>query len=218
MSSPPSPDASLRRPTALLVGGLALGLSLLYFLSDVVETAQGGFSVGQLWLTLVAEAGIPAFVLGLAALQRPLLGRLGTVSAIAYAYSYVVFTGTVVYALVNGTVDYQALNDDLGTVMLTHGAIMVFAGLGFGWATYRAGILPPWTAFALMAGVVLVAIAQGLPDGVQLLAAGVRDVGFAGMGAAVLRMAWHRVDRQGAVASGVRLRRGLDHSVPPRTP
>jgi hypothetical protein len=37
-----------------------------------------------------------------------------------------------------------------------------------------------------MAGVVLVAAAQGLPDGAQLVAAGVRDLGFAGMGAALI--------------------------------
>jgi hypothetical protein len=37
-----------------------------------------------------------------------------------------------------------------------------------------------------MAGVVLVALAQNLPEGPQLLAAGIRDLGFAAMGAALL--------------------------------
>jgi hypothetical protein len=37
-----------------------------------------------------------------------------------------------------------------------------------------------------MVGVVLVAATQGAPEGVQLLAAGIRDLGFAGMGAALL--------------------------------
>ena len=37
-----------------------------------------------------------------------------------------------------------------------------------------------------MVGVVLVALTQTAPDGVQLVAAGVRDLAFAGMGAAVL--------------------------------
>ena len=37
-----------------------------------------------------------------------------------------------------------------------------------------------------MAGVVLVAATQSAPEGVQLVAAGVRDLGFAGMGAALL--------------------------------
>lgn len=38
-----------------------------------------------------------------------------------------------------------------------------------------------------MAGVVLVAVTQTMPEGVQLTAAGVRDLGFAGMGAAMVR-------------------------------
>jgi hypothetical protein len=37
-----------------------------------------------------------------------------------------------------------------------------------------------------MAGVVLVAATQNAPDGAQLVAAAVRDLGFAGMGAALL--------------------------------
>jgi len=40
---------------------------------------------------------------------------------------------------------------------------------------------------AIAAGyLVLVAATQGAPEGVQLIAAGVRDLGFAGMGAALL--------------------------------
>ncbi|MDQ1488576.1 MAG: hypothetical protein QOJ23_1090, partial [Actinomycetota bacterium] len=46
-----------------------------------------------------------------------------------------------------------------------------------------------WTAVAVMVGVVLVALAQSMPDSMQLIAAGVRDLGFAGMGAALLTTA-----------------------------
>lgn len=171
------------------VGSAAIAGSTLYFLTDVVEAAQGGFSTGQLWLTLVAEAAIPCFVIGLYLAQRPPIDRLGQVSAYAYAYAFVFFTGTVIYALVNDTSDYATLSDDLGAAMLLHGAIMVVAGTGFGWAVTRAGVLPRWTGFALIAGVVLVAATQGAPEGAQLVAAGVRDLAFAGMGAALLRLA-----------------------------
>lgn len=174
-------------PVTTLLGLLTLVASVLYFGSDVVEALQGGFSAGQLWLTLLAEAAIPIFVIGLAAAQRPRLGRLGVLAAVGYAYSYVVFTGTVVYALVNDTKNYEELTDQLGAVMTVHGAVMVVAGLGFGHAVLRARTLPAWTALALMAGVVLVAVTQTLPEGAQLAAAGVRDLGFAGMGAAMLR-------------------------------
>jgi hypothetical protein len=162
--------------------------SALYLLSDVIEAIQGGFSTGQLWLTLVAEAAIPVFVIGLYATQRPQIGRVGRVSAVAYAYSYVFFTGTVVYALIDHTGDYGTLNHDLGWKMTVHGAIMVLAGLGFGSAVIRAGVLPRWTGIALMTGVVLVALSQNLPEAAQTLAAAIRALGFAGMGAALLRV------------------------------
>ena len=73
-------------PTAALVGLTALAFSALYLVSDVIEALQGGFSGGQLWLTLVAEAAIPVFVIGLYLVQRPQIGRLGRLSAAAYAY------------------------------------------------------------------------------------------------------------------------------------
>ena len=165
----------------------AIAFSLVYFISDAVEAAQGGFSVGQLWLTLVAEAALPVFVLGLAVVQRPHFGRLGWIGATVYAYVYVFFTYTVVYALVEGTRDFDALSHDLRPWMLLHGALMVVAGLCFGIGVIRAGVLPRWTAMALIAGVILVALAQNLPEGPQLVAAGLRDLGFAGMGAALLR-------------------------------
>jgi hypothetical protein len=165
----------------------AVAFSLVYFISDAIEAAQGGFSVGQLWLTLVAEAALPVFVVGLALAQRPRLGRLGWAGAAAYAYSYVFFTYTVVYALVDGTHDFGALSHDLRPWMVLHGTLMVVAGLCFGIGVIRAGVLPRWTAGTLIAGVVLVALAQNLPEGPQLVAAGLRDLGFAGMGAALLR-------------------------------
>ena len=176
-----------RRPSArALVGYAALVFSALYFLSDVVEALQGGFSTGQLWMTLVSEAAIPVFVIGLYLVQRPPIGRLGLFGAVAYAYAFVYFTGTVVYALVEGTSDYAALSDALDPWMTIHGAIMVIAGIAFGYAVTGARVLPRWTGIALMAGVVLVALTQTAPEGVQLVAAGIRDLAFAGMGVALL--------------------------------
>jgi hypothetical protein len=190
MSADPSNAAAVdsrNASAARVIGFSALVFSILYFLSDVIEAIQGGFSDPQLLLTLVAEAAIPLFVIGLYAVQRPRIGRLGLISAGAYAYAFVFFTGTVVYAVVNGTSDYSALSDDIGALMTVHGAIMVLAGIGFGLAVIKAGVLPSWTGIALMAGVVLVAVTQGMPEGIQVIAAGIRDVAFAGMGVALLR-------------------------------
>jgi hypothetical protein len=180
-------NASRVRTATKIVGLLAVAASVLYFVTDVIEAIQGGFSDLQLGLTLVAEAAVPIFVVWLAFVQRPRLGRLGVSAALAYAYAYVVFAGTVVYALVNDTKDYDTLTDKLGLVMTAHGAVMVAAGLGLGYAIIRSRAFPAWTAIALMAGVVLVALAQGAPMGVQLIAAGTRDLAFAGMGLALLR-------------------------------
>ena len=74
------------------------------------------------------------FVLGFAVAQRPRFGRIGRLSAAAYAYAFVFFTGTVVSALVNDTTDYAALTNASGVAMVVHGAVMVVAGLGFGYA------------------------------------------------------------------------------------
>ena len=54
-----------------LVGWMAIVFSTLYFVSDLIELMQGGFSTTQLVLTYAAESAIPLFVLGLYALQRP---------------------------------------------------------------------------------------------------------------------------------------------------
>jgi hypothetical protein len=173
--------------TATVVGAAAVLASLLYFASDAIEAIQGGFSTGQLWLTFVAEAAVPIFVIGLAIESRPRLGRVGEIAAVAYAYSFIFFTGTVVDALVNDIEDYEALTHRLGTAMTVHGGLMVIAGLAFGYAVIRAQAFPVWTATALMVGVALVALTQGAPGDLQLVAAGVRDLAFLGMGTALLR-------------------------------
>jgi hypothetical protein len=171
---------------SMLVGLAAVVFSALYFVSDLVEVAHGGFSTMQLALTYVAEAAIPLFVIGLYAVQRPRIGWLGLSGAIVYAYSFIFFTSTVVVALVNHTRDWSALVDRLGPWASIHGGLMVLAGLAFGLAVIRAGVLQRWTGATLMGGVVLVALTSGLPGIAQAAAAGVRDLAFAGMGASLL--------------------------------
>src|SRR4051794_39584216 len=91
----PNVSAGASADIVLLFGSAALAFSALYFATDVIELLQGGFSTVQLALTYAAEAGIPLFVLGLYALQRPRIGRLGLVAALVYAYTFVFFTSTV---------------------------------------------------------------------------------------------------------------------------
>jgi hypothetical protein len=171
---------------AFLVGAAALAFSVLYFASDVVEAAQGEFSTWQLWLTLIAEIAIPFFVIGLWWIKRDELGKIGKFSAFLYAYAYVFFTFTVIYALVQNTPDYDTLSDDLAPWMLIHGAIMVVAGIGFGYSIIKSKAYPHWTGIALILGVILVSGTQGAPEGLQLVAVAIRDIAFIGMGASLL--------------------------------
>ena len=169
-----------------LIGVAAVVFSALYLLSDVIETAQGGFSTAQLVLTYISEAAIPLFVLGIYAAQRPSIGRLGLLGAVAYAYTFVFFTSTVVFALVQHTSDWSALESQMEGWIAVHSVLMVVAGLVFGYAVVRAGVLPRWTGGLLMLGMLSMVVATALPDVVQTGAAAIRDLAFAGMGAALL--------------------------------
>jgi hypothetical protein len=177
---------SARIPLAQLTGVAAVVFSGLYFVSDVLELSQGGFSTPQLVLTYVAEAAIPIFVLGLYAVQRPRIGTLGLLGAVGYAYAYVFFTGTVQLALSTHPRDWDTLVGDLGPWVTLHGLLMVLAGSCFGVAVVRARVLPRWTGVLLLVGVVLVALSAPLPEAAQMLSAGVRDLAFAGMGLSLL--------------------------------
>ena len=187
LASTANESAGASQGLVLVIGSAALAFSVLYFLSDLIELLQGGFSTTQLALTYAAEAAIPLFVLGLYALQRPRIGRLGLVAALAYAYTFVFFTSTVVYALIDQTSDWDALTSKFGPWMTVHSALMVIAGIAFGVAIVRARVLPRWTGAALILGMILMTVATALPDVAQTLAAGVRDVGFAAMGMALPR-------------------------------
>jgi hypothetical protein len=167
--------------------GLAVvAFSALYLATDLVEAAQGGFTTAQLTLTLIAEAAVPVLILGLYAAQRPHIGSLGLAGAAGYAYSYVFFAGSVVYALVNSTPDFEALSDELGIWMTLHGGLMLLGGLAFGAAVIRAGVLPAGTGALLIMGVILVVATSGQTQAVETGAASVRAVAFVAMGAALV--------------------------------
>src|ERR1700675_1882555 len=169
-----------------LIGVAAVAFSALYLLSDVIELAQGGFSTAQLVLTYISEAAIPLFVIGIYAAQRPSIGRLGLLGAVGYAYTFVFFTSTVVFALVQHTSDWSALENQMGGWIAVHSVLMVVTGLVFGYAVVRAGVLPRWTGALLMLGVLSMVVATALPTVVATGAAAIRDIAFAGMGAALL--------------------------------
>jgi hypothetical protein len=183
-ASPAADRVQQHLPT--LVGLAAVVFSAVYLISDVLEVAQGGFSTARLLLTFAGEAALPLFVIGLYAVQRPRIGVLGLSGVTAYAYSYVFFTSTVVFALFAGSPDYRSLSDAFAAWMTVHGIVMLLGGLAFGLAVVRARVLPSWTGICLMVGVVLVVAASGMPNIARAVAQAVPAAAFIGMGWALL--------------------------------
>jgi hypothetical protein len=179
-------DSDLATPAGLA----AIVFPLVYFASELVEVAQGNFSTARLALAYLGEAGIAFAVLGLYAVQRPRIGRLGLYGALAYAYAFVFFASTVVYALAAGSRNWTAVTGVFGGWLTLHGAIMVAGGLAFGVAVIKTAVLPRWTAVCLMTGVVLVAAAAGMSTAVRAGAAALPQAAFIGMGVMVLRERW----------------------------
>jgi hypothetical protein len=171
---------------------------LVYFASELMEVAQGNFSTARLALAHIGEAGIPLVVIGLYAVQRPRIGRLGLYGALAYAYSFIFFASTVVYALAAGSRIWTAVTSAFGGWLTLHGAIMVIGGIAFGLAVIKTAVLPRWTGAGLMAGVVLVAAAAGMSDTVRAVAAALPQAAFIAMGVTVLRERW-RIRKQRAI-------------------
>lgn len=191
-TGPPVPDTGAIASSTWLttsVGLAAITFSVVYLASDILEVGQGHFTTTRLALTYAGEAAIPLFVIGLYAVQRPHIGRLGLFGAAAYAYSYVFFTSTVVYALVARTADYAGVTSAFGAWMVVHGVIMLVGGVAFGIAVVRARVFRAWTGICLVVGVVLVALASGLPALGRTIAEAAPAAAFVGMGTALIREA-----------------------------
>src|SRR4029077_10605387 len=94
----------------------------------------------------------------------------GLVAALAYAYTFVFFTSTVVYLLIDQTGGWNALTSKFGGWMTVHSALMVIAGIAFGVAIVRARVLPHWTGAALILGMILLTGATDLPHAPPTLA------------------------------------------------
>jgi len=178
----------------VLIAISAIAFSALYVVSDAIELAAGGLTTGQLIVTYVAEAAIPFYVLGLNSLQQPRGGWPSLVGALMYAVAFVGFSATVLYPLVTGTRDADRVFDDFGVIYNIHAGLALAGGLLFGASVLRARVFPKWTAFALIAGLLVTAILAGLrlPEAVQTVGTALRSIAFAGMGAACLRLSPER--------------------------
>jgi hypothetical protein len=159
------PDQVTRRPAvgdsdpATLVGIAARVFPLVYFGSELMEVAQGNFSTARLPLAYIGEAGISLTVIGLYVVQRPRIGLLGPYGALAYAYSFMFFASTVVYALAAESKNWTAVTNLFGGRLTLHGAIRVIGGIAFGLAVIKTAVLPCWSGACITIGVVLVTAA-----------------------------------------------------------
>lgn len=181
----PRGDHDLRK---VLAYGAVLAPAL-HTVTDGIEWAQGGFSPVQLWLNYLAFLPVPALMLGLYAVQRPRISRLGLIGALAYGFSFIYFAHTTLFAIATAAPTYERLWDRLGPLYTVHGALMIVGGAAFGWATVRSGVLPRWTASLFLAGLSLnLAVALlPVPDLLQTLGTAVRNAGLVGMGLWLLR-------------------------------
>lgn len=108
-----------------------------------------------------------------------------------YGVAFVGFSATVLYPLVTGTRDADAVFDDFGVVYGVNAALAFAGGVLFGASVFRARVFPTtWTGPALIAGLVLTALLAGLglPEEVQTVGTAIRSVAFAGMDAACLSL------------------------------
>jgi hypothetical protein len=96
----------------------------------------------------------------------------------------VYFAHTTLVALEEEVATYAELWGRLGDVYTAHGALMVLGGAAFGWASFRAGIFPRWTAALFLAGIATnFALALlPLPELFQTFGTALRNAGLVGMG------------------------------------
>lgn len=177
------------RLAQLLIAFGAIVFPVLHTITDVMEWLHGGFSFPQLVLNYVAFLPVPAVLLGLYAVQRPTISRLGLWGALLYGFAFVYFAHTALYALASQSPSYAVLWAGLGWTYTVHGVVMIVGGLCFGWATFRAGVLPRWTASLFLGGIGLHLLFGLLPvpDLLQTFGTLVRNAGLVGMGIACYR-------------------------------
>jgi hypothetical protein len=171
-----------------LCGIAAVVFPLLYVASDAMELVAGGLYPAQLWVTYVAEAGVPFFMMGLDAYQQPRAGLLGLSGALAYGAAFVGFSATVLYPLVTGVTNADRVFAAFGAIYTVHAVLALVGGSLFGLAVVRARVYPRWTGIALIAGLVIsvALVASGQPEAVQTLGTAIRCLAFARMGLACL--------------------------------
>ena len=185
---PGARDDRLWHSLERIAGAAAIVAPALHLTSDVMEWMAGGFSRPQLLINYAGFVAMPAMILGLYAVQRPRIAVSGLLGALLYGFAFIYFSHTTLLALSLETRDYETLWQSLGVVYTFHGGLMVIGGLLFGAATLRERVLPAWSAWCFIAGLIINLVLAFLPVPaiLETLGSTLRNIGVIGMGAALL--------------------------------
>lgn len=186
------------RPFTAAVAVVAVVVPLLYLASDVLEAMQGGHGDLSLLLTYLGEAPTVFVVLGVYAVQRPWITTAGLAGAVLYGYAFIFWAGFTLHGILTRAPDLPALAAEVGSAYWLHAVAQTVGGLLFGWATWRAKVLPRWTAALLMLAMVghVLLSAVGGSESYRWLPSTLQNVALLAMGVA----AWRGVPGQRAAS------------------
>lgn len=156
----------------------------LYIITDSIEIAQSAISSFQMIVTYICMAAIPFAVMGLYILDDKEGGALYLTGAVFISLSFIYFSGTASYALVEHINDYADVVKNLGFMYLLHGMILIIGGILFSVALLRAKIAHPIIAYGILAGSVVSLITGLFQLSEQFYIVGnyVRNVSFVFLG------------------------------------
>lgn len=153
-----------------------------------MEWLGGGFSRSQLLINYVGFVLMPFVIIGLYAVQRPVIGWNGFAGAMLYGISFIYFAHTSLFSLELSIPDYETLWTRLGAVYTFHGVMMIVGGLVFGVASLRANVLSRIgvSIFILGIGLNLLFGLLPVPDIMQIIGSSFRNVGLIVIGIGLL--------------------------------
>jgi len=179
-------DSFINRVTAIS----AIAASVVYTVTDIWELYLGGYSQLLLVSNYVAFVVLAFSMFGLFAAQRPYIKGIGFLGTVLFAWSFIYFSHTSLYAIENQIRDYETLWQQLGLVYTLHGVMMVIGGLMFGVATYQLAIFPKWASGCFLVGIFcnLLFALIAVHELWHILATVFRNVGLVGMGFYLLKL------------------------------
>jgi hypothetical protein len=169
-----------------ILGAAAVLVAMLSFGCTLYVVVRGAFTPFLLLAAAVAVLTMAVVVVGLATVQRPGLASIGLAGALTFAAGSLFLLFVVLFALVAGVNDPDALSSKLGSVVPAAQASLVPGGLAFAAASYARGRFPRWSCACFGLGLVLLIMTLDGPAEFVLAGEGLRALGLVGMGFSLL--------------------------------